>query len=121
MRTALIISAALAGCAVPASGPSQQARTTLGGDSSLATLFTRVAKDTGVPADVLAATSYVETRLSFASGSDAHQVGPLALTDGIDGSPRDLHRGASLAGVTDEAAHTSYEASLRAGAALLHA
>ena len=81
-------------------------------------MFTRVANETGVPADVLAAVSYVETRLSFATGSDVHQVGPLALTDGVSG-PRDLHRGASLAGVTDEAARTDYEASLRAGAALL--
>jgi N-acetyl-anhydromuramyl-L-alanine amidase AmpD len=118
MRTALIISAALAGCAVPADGPSQATRSTLGGESSRATLFTRVANETGVPADVLAAVSYVETRLSFANGSDVHQVGPLAITDGIAG-PRDLHRGASLAGVTNEAARTDYEASLRAGAALL--
>jgi N-acetyl-anhydromuramyl-L-alanine amidase AmpD len=119
MRTALIISAALAGCAVPASGPSQQSRTAVGGESPLATLFTRVAKDSGVPADLLATVSYVETRLSFVSDSDKHQVGPLALTDGVANSPRDLHRGASLAGVTDEAARTNFEASLRAGAALL--
>jgi uncharacterized protein (TIGR03382 family) len=118
MRTALIISAALAGCAVPADGPSITHRTSVGGESSLATLFTRVANESGVPADVLATVSYVETRLAFAQSSDVHQVGPLALTDGVQG-PRDLHRGAALAGVTDEAARTDYEASLRAGAALL--
>jgi len=81
-------------------------------------MFTRVANDSGVPVDVLATVSYVETRLAFANNSDVHQVGPLALTDGIAG-PRDLHRGAALAGVTDDAARTDYEASLRAGAALL--
>src|SRR5439155_7079703 len=119
MRYALIV--ALAGCAVPAGGPSIEARTTVGGESPLASVFARVAKDSGVPADVLAATSYIETRLAFAKDSDLHQVGPLALTDGVAASPRDLHRGAALAGVTDDAARTDYEASLRAGAALLHA
>src|ERR1041385_1643532 len=99
MRTAPIALAALAGCAVPATSPSHESRTTLGGDSSLATLFTRVAKDTGVPADLLAAVSYVETRLTFVRTSDAHQIGPLALTDGIDGSHRDLPAGATLGGV----------------------
>jgi N-acetyl-anhydromuramyl-L-alanine amidase AmpD len=84
-------------------------------------LFTRVAKDTGVPADLLAAVSWTETRWTFvvpSAESHALQYGPLALTDG---GPRDLHRGASLAGVTDDAARTDLDASIRAGAALLRA
>lgn len=117
MRKALIASAALAGCAVPVSTPSQE-RAKLGGDSPLVSVFTRVAADTGVPADLLAAVSYTQTRWSFvqpAPDSHAFETGPMALTE------RDLHRAASLAGVSDEAARTDFEASLRAGAALLRA
>src|SRR4051794_34387782 len=115
MRTALIATAALAGCAVPAGAPGHESRIALGGESPLATMFTRVARDTGVPANLLAAVSYTETRWSFATNSDAHQIGPLGLPE------RELHHAASLAGVTDDAARTDYEASLRAGAALLRA
>jgi len=84
-------------------------------------MFTRVANDTGVPADLLAAVSWTETRWTFvvpSVESHAMQYGLLALTDG---GARDLHRGASLAGVTDDAARTDPEASIRAGAALLRA
>ena len=75
-----------------------------------------------MPADLLAAVSWNETRFSFVhpDAHDAHSVaiGPLALVDAPT-SPRDLHRGASLAGVTDVAARTDAEASIRAAAALL--
>lgn len=90
----------------------------LGGDSPLVSIFTRVAKDTGVPADLLATVSHTQTRWSFvqpAPDSHAFEIGPMALTE------RDLPRAASLAGVSDEAARTDFEASLRAGAALLRA
>ncbi len=107
------------GCAVPTT-PSQPARVAVAGESSLVDIFTRVAHDSGVPADLLAAVSWNETRFSFVQptpDSHAFQTGPLGLTDG---GPRDLHRGAALAGVTDAAARTDAEASIRAGAALLH-
>ncbi len=105
-------------CAAPATS-TDSARVLVGGDSPLTEIFSRVARDTGVPADLLAAGSWSETRFHFVHPSpDSHafQYGLLALTDG---GPRDLSRGARLAGVTDEAARTDVEASIRAGAALL--
>src|SRR5215207_7283476 len=98
MSKALIASAALMGCAVPAAGPSNEARAKLGGDSPLVSIFTRVADDTGVPPDLLAAVSYTQTRWSFVKpepDSHAFETGPMALTE------RELHLAASLAGVTD--------------------
>ena len=118
MRRVLIASAALAGCAVPAQSPSHESTARLGGDSPLVSIFTRVAHDTNVPADLLATVSYTQTRWSFVQpqpDSHAFETGPMALTE------RDLHRAASLAGVSDDAARTDFEASLRAGAALLRA
>jgi hypothetical protein len=133
MRIALFATAALVGCCL-SSTPAPTSRTPVAGDSPLAAMFVRVAADTGVPADVLAAVSWNETRFHFATpgGSDSHafQSGLMALIDagaqpgatlGPLGplGPRDLHRGAQLAGVTDDAACTDPEASIRAGAALL--
>src|SRR5688572_14937774 len=119
MRTALFAAAALAGCAV-SGAPTQTSRTPVAGDSPLAEVFSRVARDTGVPADVLAAVSWSETRFHFATPGGEHshafETGLMALTD--DG-PRDLHRGAMLAGVSEEAVRSDVEASIRAGAALL--
>lgn len=121
MRIALFAAAALAGCAV-SPAPSQTSRTAVAGDSPLAEIFARVAADTGVPADVLAAVSWNETRFHFATPGGPHshafETGLMALTDG---GPRDLHRGALLAGVTEEAVRSDAEASIRAGAALLRA
>lgn len=118
MRRVLIAAAALTGCAVPTGGQSAESRMALGGDSPLVSVFTRVAHDTGVPADLLATVSYTQTRWSFVQpqpDSHAFETGPMALTE------TNLHRAASLAGVSDEAARTDFEASLRAGAALLRA
>lgn len=115
-----MIFALATGCAVPTT-PTPPARVPVAGDSPLIDVFTRVAADSGVPADLLAAVSWNETRFLFAHpepDSHAFEYGPLALTDGV-GGPRDLQRGAALAGVTDEAARTDFEASIRAGAALL--
>lgn len=128
LRSVLIGSVAtlVASCAVP-STPTPSSRIPVGGDSELAAIFSRVAADTNVPADLLAAVSWTETRFAFvhpdAHDSHSFATGPLALIDAsithATGSPRDLHRGASLAGVTDDAARTDPEASVRAGAALL--
>jgi hypothetical protein len=118
MRIALLATAALAGCGLSPT-PTQTTRTPVAGDSPLADIFARVAADTGVPADVLAAISWSETRFHFArpaAASHAFETGLLALTES---GPRDLHRGAMLAGVTEDAVRTDAEASIRAGAALL--
>jgi hypothetical protein len=118
MRTGLLMFALAAGCAAPSTG-TVTSRVAIGGDSPLIDIFTRVSVDTGVPADLLAAVSWNETRFHFthpAPDSHAFEYGPLALTEG---GPRDLARGALLAGVSDEAARSDVEASIRAGAALL--
>jgi hypothetical protein len=117
----LLFSAAgllFAGCTSPES-QTQAPRIAVGGDSPLTEIFSRVAADSGVPADLLAAISWNETRFQFAHPEpDSHgiQYGLMGLTDG---GPRDLSRGARLAGVSDEAARTDPEASIRAAAALL--
>ena len=119
MRIALFATAALAGCGITAA-PAPASRTPVAGDSPLAEIFARVAADTGVPADVLAAVSWNETRFHFATpgGPDSHafETGYLALAES---GPRDLHRAARLAGVTEAAVRSDAEASIRAGAALL--
>ncbi len=106
------------GCAAP-STRTEISRVAVAGDSPLTDIFTRVSEDTGVPVDLLAAVSWNETRFHFAHpapDSHAFEYGPLALTEG---GARDLARGALLAGVSDDAARTDLEASIRAGAALL--
>jgi uncharacterized protein (TIGR03382 family) len=118
MRIALFATAALAGCGLSAA-PTQTTRTPVAGDSPLAEIFARVAADSGVPADVLAAVSWNETRFHFGTptaDSHAFETGLMALTES---GPRDLHRGALLAGVTEQAVRSDAEASIRAGAALL--
>jgi hypothetical protein len=122
MRTGLCVFtlAAAVGCTA-SNAPTPIARVAVAGESPIAEIFTRVARDTGVPVDLLAAVSWTETRFSFVTPSaDSHAVqwGPLGLTD-TGAGPRDLHTGAVLAGVSDDAARTDLEASIRAGAALL--
>ncbi|HEY5924938.1 MAG TPA: N-acetylmuramoyl-L-alanine amidase [Kofleriaceae bacterium] len=119
MRIALFATAALVGCGLsPAEAPVE--RTPVAGSSPLADIFTRVSLDTGVPADVLAAVSWNETRFHFATPGGEHshafETGLMALTES---GPRDLHRGAMLAGVSEHTVRTDVEASIRAGAALL--
>src|SRR6185369_12795781 len=102
MRIALFATAALAGCGLSAA-PTPTTRTPVAGESPLAEIFARVAADSGVPADVLAAVSWNETRFHFATptaDSHAFETGLMALTET---GPRDLHRGALLAGVTEQA------------------
>nr|MBA3457377.1 N-acetylmuramoyl-L-alanine amidase [Deltaproteobacteria bacterium] len=90
-------------------------RIAVGGSSPLVDMFTRVGAETGLPPELLAALSYVETRLRFVDSADHGQtaIGMFGV------SAEDLARGARLAGVTDQAARTDAEASLRAGAALI--
>jgi MYXO-CTERM domain-containing protein len=107
----------LASCVAPSTEPAAP-RVGLGGDSPLVAVFERVSYDTGIPAELLATLSYVETRFEHISPATMHTHGVESF--GILGLPRaDLEAGARLAGVTDEAARTDSIASLRAGAALL--
>jgi N-acetyl-anhydromuramyl-L-alanine amidase AmpD len=119
VKAALFAIAALGAC-VGQPAPPQTSRISVGGDSPLARTFVRVGTDTGVPPALLAAVSWVETRFSFANAPrNDHNAGSLGLMGLTDGGSRDLTRGAMLAGVTDHAARTEIEASIRAGAALL--
>lgn len=103
---------ALTGCVAPLSDR-EDPRVAVAGPASAA--FVQVGAETGVPAELLAALSYVETRMQIV---DAHAHGRDAL--GILGlSPDDLRHGAQLAGVSDLAARTEAVAGLRAGAMLL--
>jgi len=121
MRMGLLFSAAgllFSGCTTSES-QTQTPRIAVGGDSPLTEIFARVSADTGVPANLLATISWNETRFHFVHpepNSHAFQYGLLGLTEG---GPRDLVRGARLAGVTEEAVRTDPEASIRAAAALL--
>lgn len=119
MRTGCLVSIAMASllsgaCVAPLSDSSAP-RVALGGSSALVEVFTRVGAETGVPAELLATMSYVETRLRFVSAEEHGRatVGLLGMT------PDDLRAGAALAGISDAAALTDPEASVRAGAALL--
>lgn len=105
----------LAGACVAPLSDSSAPRVAVGGTSSLAGMFTRVGTQMGVPPELLASLSYAETRLQFVNATEHNRttLGLLGL------SPEDLAAGARLAGVTDEAARSDAEASLRAGAALL--
>jgi len=90
----------------------------VGGDSPLVELFTRVGSETGVPAELLATLAHVETRFRIADddGHGSHGRGARGL---LGLGPDEIVRGARLAGVTDDAARIDVEANLRAGAALL--
>src|SRR3954454_290287 len=57
------------GCAVDRSAPANAVP--LGGDSPLAALFLRAAADAAIPADELAAASWVRTRFQYATDPDA--------------------------------------------------
>ncbi len=117
MRTGSGIALALllSGACVAPLSESSAPRVAVGGSSALVGLFSRVGTETGVPPELLATMSYVGTRLRFVSATE-HGRTTLGL---LGMSPEDLAAGAALAGVTDRAAATEPEASVRAGAALL--
>ncbi len=95
----------------------------IGGPSPLVDVFAQVAGESGVPASILAALAYHETRLAMiAPSDDAHGPpawGLFALTD--DDSARGLARGAALAGLDPAAVRTDPLATTRAAAASLAA
>lgn len=117
MRTVagIALAALLTGACVAPLSEDNAPRAAIGGSSALVDMFARVGTETGVPAELLATMSYVGTRLRFVSATEHGRT-----TLGLLGLSRDeLLAGAALAGITDRAALTEPEASVRAGAALL--
>ena len=96
----------------------------VGGDSELAAIFDDVARERGVPAPILAAAAYTQTRLAMiVPDDDGHGHGPMAwglfaLTDNA-GPERDVLRGAALAGVDPQLARTDARTTTEVAAALL--
>lgn len=110
----------LGACIAPLEEAPPSDRTPLAGDSALVDIFVEVGAETGVPAELLAALAQVETRLRIVTPDTHHTHGVPRL--GLFGmSPAELDRGASLAGVSTEAAASDPAASTRAAAALLRA
>jgi hypothetical protein len=83
-------------------------------------LFVRAGAEFGVPAELLRAIGYVESRWEMVEG--AEEFPGLPPAHGIMGLGGErLRRGAALAGVSVEAARSDPEANVRAAAALLRA
>ncbi len=102
--------------------PSRPAVEETGKDSPVRTeldaVFARAAAEFGVPADLLKAVSYEETRWSV--GEPGHESGDTPFQHGVMGLDGDqLALAARLAGVSEKAVDTDVEAGIRAGAALL--
>lgn len=88
--------------------------------ATLDPLFEQAGQEFGVPADLLKAISYSETRWAMVGGEEEFEGRPAAWgLLGLRGEQ--LERGAALAGVSVEAARKEPLAGLRAGAALLSA
>ena len=82
--------------------------------------FAKAGADFGVPADLLKAISYTETRWENVQGEVEFEGMPAAYgLMALRGEK--LSEGARLAGVSEEAARTQPEANIRAAAALLSA
>ena len=123
-RRAVALAAVIAlGCGTPTEPtPPPVYGRAVGGPSELVAVFDRVADERGVPAELLAALAYHETRLAMIAPEPDADHGPsawglFALTE-HDG-PRSLARAAALAGVDPAAARTDALATTRAAAALL--
>lgn len=82
--------------------------------------FARAGAEFGVPAELLRAVGWAETRLQMVSGAEEFPGVPAAHGVMALRGER-LERGAALAGVPAEAARTRPEANVRAAAALLRA
>jgi N-acetyl-anhydromuramyl-L-alanine amidase AmpD len=82
--------------------------------------FAKAGADFGVPADLLKAISYTETRWEMVQGAEEFEGMPAAHgLMALRGAK--LTEGARLAGVSEEAVRTQPEANIRAAAALLSA
>jgi N-acetyl-anhydromuramyl-L-alanine amidase AmpD len=90
------------------------------GTQGLDPLFAQAAREFDVPANLLKALSFTETRWQMWEGqSEFEGLAPAYGVMGLRGER--LERGAALAGVSVEAARTEARANIRAGAALLSA
>jgi N-acetyl-anhydromuramyl-L-alanine amidase AmpD len=91
-----------------------------GSTGQLDSHFDQAAREFNVPADLLKAISFAETRWQMVRGEEEFEGMPAAFgVMALRGAA--LERGAALAGVTAEAARTDALANIRAGAALLSA
>jgi N-acetyl-anhydromuramyl-L-alanine amidase AmpD len=82
--------------------------------------FESAGKSFNVPANLLKAVGYVETRWQMVQGQEEFEGQPIV--HGLMGlKGEQLQRGASLAGVSVQAARTDVQANIRAAAALLGA
>jgi N-acetyl-anhydromuramyl-L-alanine amidase AmpD len=83
-------------------------------------LFDEASREFNVPADLLKAISFTETRWNMVRGEKEFEgLAPAFGMMALRGEA--LERGAALAGVSAEAVRTELQANLRAGAALLSA
>jgi N-acetyl-anhydromuramyl-L-alanine amidase AmpD len=93
---------------------------TRGSAGELDPLFGQAAREFNVPADLLKAISFTETRWQMVRGEQEFEGMPAAFgVMALRGEQ--LERGAALAGVSAEAVRTDALANIRAGAALLSA
>jgi N-acetyl-anhydromuramyl-L-alanine amidase AmpD len=91
-----------------------------GSTGQLDSHFDQAAREFNVPADLLKAVSFTETRWQMVRGEEEFEGMPAAFgVMALRGAA--LERGAALAGVTAEAVRTDALANIRAGAALLSA
>ncbi|MDY7226197.1 N-acetylmuramoyl-L-alanine amidase [Hyalangium rubrum] len=91
-----------------------------GTEGQLDPLFDEAARDFNVPADLLKAISFTETRWQMVSGEEEFDGMPAAFGVMALRGER-LERGAALAGVSVAQAKSDARANIRAGAALLSA
>ena len=108
--TILLIAASLVGCTIG----DESEQDVPGLDDN----FERAAAAHGVPADLLKAVSYVETRWDMVEGDDEHERGHAGA--GVFGLWGDnLARGAAAAGLGEDKARHDLDANIAAGAARL--
>lgn len=119
----VLVALALSACGVEGEAVVEPAPVEQGArpeQAGLDPLFEQAGEEFGVPAELLKAISYTETRWELVRGTVEFESLPGAWgLLGLRGEA--LERGAALAGVSVEAARTEPLAGLRAGAALLSA
>jgi N-acetyl-anhydromuramyl-L-alanine amidase AmpD len=106
----------------PTSSIADSAREAAGRGSAgeLDPLFSAAGREFNVPADLLKAISFTETRWQMVAGEEEFEgMAPAFGVMALRGA--ELERGAALAGVTVEQAKTDALSNIRAGAALLSA
>ena len=89
-------------------------------NAPLDSLFAQAGAEFGVPADLLAAIAYAETRWEMVQGEQEFEGMPAASGVMALRGPR-LAEGARLAGVSEEVARTDAQANVRAAAAWMRA